>query len=197
MPTGYTDYIKDGITFQQFALRCARAFGACVEMRDSDMDEPIPDEFKPSDYHTNALKEANKNLAKYKSMTIEKATAESKIAYARELNERNIHMEENNKQIKLYEDMLVKVKKWIPPTPEHVELKEFMIKQIEGSIEFDGMGDYYKNNPVIKLTPEEWIRQGMKEVLEDIEYHTEELEKEIQRTNSRNNWIRNLRDSLK
>ena len=28
MPTGYTDTIKDGITFKEFALRCVRGMAA-------------------------------------------------------------------------------------------------------------------------------------------------------------------------
>jgi hypothetical protein len=34
MPTGYTDKIKDGISFEEFVLSCARQFGACISMRD-------------------------------------------------------------------------------------------------------------------------------------------------------------------
>ena len=51
MPTGYTSKIADGIGFKDFALSCARAFGACIEMRDDPSDKPIPNEFKPNDYH--------------------------------------------------------------------------------------------------------------------------------------------------
>ena len=35
MPTGYTDKIKDGITFKEYAMGCARAFGALITMRDN------------------------------------------------------------------------------------------------------------------------------------------------------------------
>jgi len=34
MPTGYTNCIKDGVTFEQFVWKCARAMGALVMMRD-------------------------------------------------------------------------------------------------------------------------------------------------------------------
>lgn len=40
MPTGYTADIKDGITFRDFALRCARAFGATIMQRDEDISIP-------------------------------------------------------------------------------------------------------------------------------------------------------------
>ena len=58
MPTGFTCDIKDGITFERFALNCARAFGALINMRDDSLDAEIPDEIKPSDHHVKALAEA-------------------------------------------------------------------------------------------------------------------------------------------
>jgi hypothetical protein len=47
MPTGYTAPIADGMTFEQFALGCARAFGALVTMRDEPSDAPIPERLEP------------------------------------------------------------------------------------------------------------------------------------------------------
>ncbi len=63
MPTGYTADIAKGITFQQYAWSCARAFGALVMMRDEPSDAPIPEAFTPSDYHVKALAEARAKLA--------------------------------------------------------------------------------------------------------------------------------------
>jgi hypothetical protein len=35
MPTGYTaELIEKGMEFNDFVLTCARAFGACIELRD-------------------------------------------------------------------------------------------------------------------------------------------------------------------
>ena len=45
MPTGYTAGILEGETFEQYALQCAKAFGALVMMRDEPSDAPIPDQF--------------------------------------------------------------------------------------------------------------------------------------------------------
>ena len=42
MPTGYTAIIEDdpNCTFEQYLMRCARAFGATVTMRDDPLDKP-------------------------------------------------------------------------------------------------------------------------------------------------------------
>lgn len=50
MPTGYTYPVCEGkITeFPDFALSCARAFGALISMREEPMDAPLPDEIAAS-----------------------------------------------------------------------------------------------------------------------------------------------------
>lgn len=49
MPTGYTSVLfdKPETTFSEFASRCARAFGACMAMRDESLAVALPDEVKP------------------------------------------------------------------------------------------------------------------------------------------------------
>jgi hypothetical protein len=68
MPTGYTAAIKDGISFQQFAMACARAFGALVMMRDEPSSAPIPD-FQPSNFHVEHLELARAELARLQALT--------------------------------------------------------------------------------------------------------------------------------
>ena len=64
MPTGYTSDIYDGkdISFREYALKCARNFGAYVEMRDSSLDTEMPTEFEPSTYYRDKLDEALKRV---------------------------------------------------------------------------------------------------------------------------------------
>jgi hypothetical protein len=61
MPTGYTAKLYDGDQkFQDFAMECARAFGALIEMRDEPMNAKIPETFEPSEHHVNGLERAKK-----------------------------------------------------------------------------------------------------------------------------------------
>lgn len=43
MPTGYTSIIDDNenVTFKEYALRCARGFGALMHLRDESLDKEI------------------------------------------------------------------------------------------------------------------------------------------------------------
>lgn len=82
MPTIYTSDIRDGISFKTFALNCARAFGACVEIRDEPGGgEKIPEAFKASDYHLKkAIEDCNKLLV-LNNMTPAEAEREALAAW--------------------------------------------------------------------------------------------------------------------
>jgi len=197
MPTGYTSKIKHGITFQQFAMGCARAFGACIMMRDDPADKPIPDKFKPSTaYDKKKLNEARKELERINGLSIDEAEKEATVEFTKETQRQKQAIKEDRKLMNQYKDMLRKVKQWEPPTPDHIEFKEFMVSQIESSIKFDGMENYYIENPIKKLTGKEWLAQKTGDAVRDIDYHTKEYNAEIERTNQRNKWITDLRDSL-
>ena len=64
MATGYTHAIEKGISFETFALTCARAFGACINLRDEPgstlptVDNIVDD----TPYHKESLAEANQRL---------------------------------------------------------------------------------------------------------------------------------------
>ena len=64
MPSYYTADIcnEKDISFQEFALKCARAFGAFVHMRDEPLNTTLS---RPtlSDYHTNEIKNIENEFA--------------------------------------------------------------------------------------------------------------------------------------
>ena len=195
MPTGYTLDLYDGkdITFEEFVLKCARAFGALIDMRDEPMDAPIPERFEPSDYHLTELIKAKKRLEEVKKWNEKIAEQEAERAYHEALKKREEFVKKNNLIRKRYEDMLSKVREWKPPTPDHVDLKKFMIQQLEDSIEFDC---FIPEMPR-RLSGEEYKEQQIKKALDDIDYHEKEYAKEVNRVRERNKWLLLLRESLK
>jgi len=197
MSTGYTSCIKDGITFEKFAMRCARAFGALISMRDDDSDAPIPDEFKPSTYHADALLTASEHLTVVLKMVDEVCEQEAKKEFTKKLADHNRIIREHNELRKQYEAMLEKVKAWTPPSSNHQGLKDFMIEQITSSIGFDCNNKYYEENKPVLLTAEQWKAEQIRSLAWDIDYNTKEDQKEKERTKSRTEWVRMLRDSLK
>lgn len=195
MPTGYTADIKDGISFNTFAMNCARAFGALMEMRDLPSGSPIPERFEPSPYHRDKLAEARRQLAYYEGMSDDAAYDISSAERQDQERSRKQRLQENRNTLEAYQAMLKQARAWTAPTKEHEGLKEFMIKQIEESIRFDDSTKYLtKPTPVI--TVNEWLEGKKSEALTDIAYHKEHYDAEIKRTEERNAWIAALRSSL-
>ena len=192
MPTGYTSDIKDGITFKQYALGCARAFGALFHMRDKPCDVEIPDEVPVSDYHTEELKKYKEELS-----FLEKCNYADFVRLCNEQNEKKqLEYEqraEDNRLLKQkYVDMLSKVEAWEPPSEDHVELKKFMIDQLESSIKVD----VYKENPPVMVDVDEYITRRKNGLVKEIKYHTEKLQEEIESAKERSVWIKKLKKSL-
>jgi hypothetical protein len=192
MPTGYTHKIKDGQSFNDFVLGCARAFGACIMMRDDPQDAPIPERFEPSDYHVKELAKAKEQLIILSQLTAEDAEQKARYEYQAELARYNERVLENNNQNAMYAAMLERVKSWGAPAT-HVGFKKFMIEQIESSMRFDD----YAPDPPKQLSGKAWASKEEAKVLRDISYHQSENAKEIERTEGRNKWIKDLRDSLR
>ena len=194
MPTGYTADIYEGrdVSFSDFALKCARAFGACIEQRDDDPnDKPkLINKDSKDNYHVNALEEANK--WKKPTKTDFDDYVKEQTAYY------NKKIDRSNKLKIRYQKMLDKANAWTPPTSEHEGLKKFMIEQLNSSIEFDCSNDYYQLelNNVKQLTYNQYVKDMRDRNKSDIEYHTNELKKENERDDTRNAWISSLYKSL-
>jgi hypothetical protein len=114
MPTGYTADIKDGIDFKTYAMNCARAFGACVMLRDEPGGgERIPDAFEPSDYHLKAVEKARVELAALDAMTPAECERAAAKAWDDAETSRLMRLEDCRKLRAAYEAMLSKVQAWL------------------------------------------------------------------------------------
>lgn len=194
MPTGYTAALYDGKpqSFEEFLFTCARAFGALVIMRDDPLDAPFPDEFKPSDYHAKALQLAEADLADLKSLSSEEIEERWKREDAARQERNQSNTEKCNARAVRYDEMLTAAEEWTPPTPDHSELKAFMIDQLKQSIDFDCKVFLIEGFS----TAEDWYADAVKDAERRLSYHTIENQKELDRTRSRNEWIKALRESL-
>lgn len=195
MPTGYTAKLNEGEqSFEDFVWGAARAMGAFVTMRDDPADAPIPDEFTPdTTFYDRRLAESRALLDEVRSMSVEEAEARAGVDYA-EACEHATERATKDKAIRdRYERMLRRVRAWTPPTAEHIGFKKFMTEQLEESIRFD---TGYAHPDPVRLTGAEWIEQHRAQAVKDLEYHTAERLKEIDRARGRTGWTKALRDSL-
>ncbi len=194
MPTGYTHTIKDGISFNTFIMKCTRAMGVCVTMQDESQDKEIPNKFEPSDYDSKAILKAQNDLKRLQGIDSISAISLAQSEYDKEIVRTEKAIKKNSQLKEQYESMLKQVKKWEPPTSEHIGLKDFMIQQIEDSIKFD-CDIKYLNHPKL-LSGNEWLKKETSKVLHDIKYHTKKNKKENDLTDSKNIWLNQLRESL-
>jgi hypothetical protein len=196
MPTGYTCDITNSTTFKDFAIKCSKAFGANIELRDLDLNAPIP-EYKIDNYYENSYNDAVKDLNKFKSLsdaeiqsTIDKNHKNSIIYNKKCLAEK--------KALKVnYTRLLKEVKAWKPPSKDHQGLKDFMVQQLEDTIKFDCDFSYYENNiNQAKPSLEDFKKDGIK-LLEDlVKSRKKSWDEEVSRVKGRNKWNKDLRDSL-
>lgn len=193
MPTGYTNVIDDNpdVTFEAFAWRCARAFGALVTMRDDPTGAPIPEELQPAPYYLDSVttKRAAAQLAK--AMTRDEAEVAMR-AEAQETEARNAERRvEHEKKVAGYARMRAAVAKWKPPTGEHGGLRSFMLEQLDTG----DPGDLYVERPFVG-TVDEWMAEQVASAEKSLSYAETSLREEEERTRSRNAWLRALRESI-
>lgn len=196
MPTGYTGTLYNGEekqSFEDFALDCARAFGALVMLRDSPSEE-IPDEFEPATYHRDALAKAEAERKELIGLSDEEADRRAQAEFDGAVAEREKAKAERDARLRRYQAMLDRVEDWEPPTPDHEGLKEFMVDQLERSIDFD-CGPLYGDEPA-RLTGPDWRAEALTRNGRDLVYHRRHWQEEQERVAGRNAWLRDLRSSL-
>jgi len=194
MPTGYTADLE-GVSFPEFALRCARAFGALIDLRDEPLDAPLPDRIMASTHSQKQLTTLFNTLREVESWDAPCASGEARVAHKKALQRREGDLKESNATRKCYEGMIQRVKDWAPPTAEHTGLKDFMLKQLTESIKFDCWGE--KNFPMPQAQSGlEYQHRRLCGVLQDIEYYAKSYQEELERLRERTKWLRELRLSL-
>jgi hypothetical protein len=193
MPTGYTADVADGkvTDFRTFALRCARAFGACIMQRDDPMND-LPKPRESSSYAIEALARAHADVALYANMAPNEAEAACRREYADYLA--SVQQTNATRAIihQRYMDMLDAVDAWVPPTSEHQALKHFMREQLSES-------DKWEGEPMEPNEPEAtdvWLARKRERAQRDVDCYKKQVAEEEQRVHGANAWIQALYDSL-
>jgi hypothetical protein len=191
MSTGYTCYIEDGriSTLRDYALICARAFGACVMLRDEAfVPGVVPNVSENSTYHQERLDEAILDMRKIDELNREQIIEMAFDEYRTELLEWNASLEKHYALQKKYDDMYAQVLAWAVPI-EYTKLKEFMLQQIDTSRDDD---KYILAREPKLAEPDEWLAAKVRSIRWNIEYHTKELADEKRRNGGRVDWINGL-----
>lgn len=200
MPSGLTCKIYNGeeLTLRDFALRCVRQFGAgyfASQQGEKELPKDKAPILKVDNYHEKKILEAEEELEKWENLrnNLEEAQKLYDEQYAQNM-QFNAETNEKRKEIeKRYNIVLEKVKAWDIPI-EYNSLKEFMLKQLKESIEWD-CSPYtpYKEE---KIPIEEWIEVRIRLAKRDLDYHTKEFQEEKRRIAEHNNYLKGLYEAL-
>lgn len=192
MPTGYTAAIADDIDFRTFALRCARAFGACIMQRDNDPDE-LPEFPPPSDFYQQHKNDCERRLAELRTLTPEQVVARRDAQYQESVARYNEYKRQRSELLGKYEAMLAQVNAWQSPSEDHEGLKQFMRGQIEQSIAWDCSNP---PDPPRLVEPHVWHSNALAEAERSLQYAADGLRDELKRHEERKRWIEQLYASL-
>lgn len=194
MPTGYTHAVCDGkITeFPEFAMTCARAFGALITMREEPASAEIPEEIVPdTKYYDERLAEDMKRMGEVQAMSMQDANTTALEEHRSALASRAKYLADKDAEAARLNAMIAKVRAWEPPTPDHVEMKKFMIDQLTISLP----GNYAPEIPAL-LDGAAWRQKEIDRLADSVVRYKKEIAKEIERASGRTAWVKALRTSL-
>lgn len=192
MPTGYTMIIEegDGCTFAEYVWRCARGFGALMHMRDDDFGAPIRQR-EPWTHYEDDIAKARAEIDRLLSMTPEQIAAASKADQDAAAERIRGYNAADAAKRERYARMRAEVECWDPPTPQHVELKKFMLQQIDTSTE------YLRPTPEPeRVTSAQWHTERLRIERRSLHYYEDAMVREKQRVEESRAWCAALDASV-
>lgn len=199
MPTGFTAAIENDISFEDYALGCARAFGAGMHQHNDPANKKLKLHTIENNYRIDSLSKAREEVAKLEAMR----GVNDRTAYGKGVIEEEsaANQKSFNQKVFLrnkYEAMLSKVYDWRPPTAEHENLKKFMIDQINQSINFDcdTKYDMERLTQLSRANPLDAYKKSLDRAYENVAYYEIAVVEEREKVESANRWISALYDSL-
>lgn len=195
MPTGYTQYVIEGADFKTFAQKCARAFGATIMQRDDTLDAPLITEYEPAPFYKENLEKAELVVKTLASLSDEEWQNKLNTSFEFELASYKESKARNNEKKEKLEAVLSDAKKWVPPTPEHIEIGKFMISQLEETIKFDC--SFYDRMPEPKKQNLDTFRiEQLEDAGSSLARAKDNYQKEVERAAERSQWIQDFLKSL-
>lgn len=202
MPTGYTSYIKDGkiTSGKEFLKLCTRAFGIAVDLKDESLDVPTPNHFEPHPYYEKAYKDSLMSREKAYSMTREEVKEDIISKYNDNKGRAEKILEEYKDEDEKYLKVREEVEKWIPPTPEHENLKKFCLEQIDMSLNTSLYAwceeDINKELDTSDDTVRKYIDNLKDYADEKLKRAYKNWQEELRRVEEKNLWMKQFLDSL-
>ena len=167
MPTGYTGQLTDESTLKDFATICTGAF-----IRD--FPNLVMDNYTELKQRLDRIKSEYESFQTLSNEELERQFHEWK---SQKIEWYTNYLAKQQREQSRYKSMLERVKQW-NPSSELIELKNFMISQLEVSFIDVSYWQRKLDEFHSELTFDDWYESTLAEKQSDIEY----CEKELQRT---------------
>jgi len=206
MPTGYTCYVRDGISFENWILRCARAFGAFIHMRDDNNDAELKFP-KLSTYHEDKLSKYRAERDKIVAMTLPNLIKQRMTTLEKNIKEFKEFIADEAIANERLAAMKAEVEKWNPDS-DFCSLRAFMLQQLD----VDKPSTFYADElPKMLITLENYTEmlseddtkamvlikeKRLTHLAEDIAYHVREGKKDRDNIKDKRKWAVKLFKSL-
>jgi hypothetical protein len=168
--------------------------GALVTMRDEPLEATPPERFEPQKYYFERVDEAKAKVAVLSQMTVREIETAMEAAHKAALADYERRKQEREELRARYEAMLAKAREWEPPTTDHEGLANFMIEQLEQSIEFDC---WKGAEPPVRVSATEWYNREVEQAARELQRAVAALADEKDRAEGRSKWVADLKASLK
>lgn len=198
MPTGYTAPVQDGtITdVKDFAASCARAFGAFIHQRDDSMRDRLTYPPKPDNsYYNRALDNAIEADKDWRSLSEADKYLRWSNYYTQRKVEKHEALAKKAQHSARYESMLAQVESIDVPSKLQ-NFKDFMIEQLNSSIEADCGNPEWTESWYTPLEYGQWCDEQERKIARDLSYYAEELRKDNERYAERVEYINLMRDTF-
>lgn len=198
MPTGYTAAIADGSMndFREYAMQCARAFGATIMLRDEPLSSEIP-KFEPSPHYLESIKRLEADLERIQNATMQELAEMARCEFESEQARKRQELKRIEETRYRYEAMLGKAKAYKPPSPDHEGFANFLVSQIEESIKWDCSTTYWDAKACELKDSMTWKKDAVAATQKALAHARKNYEEEVERTRERNQWVNDLKESLK
>jgi hypothetical protein len=195
MPTGYTAKLHDGEqSFKDFVAHCIEAFmGEGIRSAEA-VEKDFNSRLKSTEERLNEIKEELENFEK---LTPSEVAAHQKQQHETDALAFKLYCQKKKEVKKRYEAMRDQVLRWQPPGPEHMKFKDWMIKQLEDSIEFDASSKYDDEFAPKLLDPAEYREKKLESMRRYVKFYQDDYDKAVANLEARLKWIRALEESLK
>lgn len=111
------------------------------------------------------------------------------------------YKDEQRKRRERYDLMLEKARKFSPPSIKHAEYAKFLVDQLVQSRDFDcgsdsETSDYWSKSVEKNKDFQVWRADKLSKLSARVKYRTEDLRKQKDLVESRNEWVRQLKSAL-